>query len=197
MPGANVRGTKCVSEGKPADREEEGSADGKAEKGRGRVMFSFCSITVVYPVTFACARFVRTAVAQMWPRWRLRWKALWWFFTGQTGMSSWPEQLRLFSLLVFPDLINRLLCLCMNGVGCMFRLTIWKLIIFVLFFIFGSSIPEKPSLTSRHSTSHHHQSFHIHLSWITFLFISSSLQSFRYNFCCWILSTNYISLYYI
>lgn len=35
----------------------------------------------------------------------------------QTGMSSLPQQLWLFLLLVFPDLINRLLCLCTHTVS--------------------------------------------------------------------------------
>lgn len=48
-----MRGPRCVSEGEPADREEERSVGGKAEKGRGRAVFSVCSITV----------FVRTVVA--------------------------------------------------------------------------------------------------------------------------------------
>lgn len=69
------------------------------------------------------ACFVQTVVARMGQR--LRWKALWWFFIGRTGMSSRPEQFTLFSLLVFPDLINRLLRLCSDSEGCTFSFLFW------------------------------------------------------------------------
>lgn len=62
-----MRGLKCVSKGKRANREEETSTDRRTEKGKGRVVFLFRSITVIYLAALACVCFVGTVMARIGP----------------------------------------------------------------------------------------------------------------------------------
>lgn len=53
----------------------------------------------------------------------------------QTGMSSWPQQLRLFLWLLFPDLINFCVGVCTNTVGLNVQLCVLEINHLFLYFI--------------------------------------------------------------
>ena len=82
--------------------EGDGSLAGKRqkEKGRGRVVFSFCRIVVIYPTVEACACFVRTLKARVGLHLDAEMKKL---FDGSSedGQAAWNELMVITAQIVF------------------------------------------------------------------------------------------------